>query len=254
MLFCLLLAVLFSFIGPGTLLQLFLLLRPCLHCPVRGTGAATLRKPLTFCEAWCPRASRLSSRTLPGRAVWSLHTGGVPWRQPHSAAVRRTPATRVTMLRSRLQQSLHLLTKCLLVGGHLSTSFALLIDRSAKIVESSLSLWQTLAPPHAGARLTRPSCCRRVSLSFSSAHTADSSRTCHPGSLPFAISLLTQAVLYKYHYAPWFSWSSMRQTRWSPAHTQEHLNLVSCTWRHSSHTSHQKTSEASPDHVAVSRH
>ena len=43
----------------------------------------------------------------------------------------------------------------------------------------------------------------------------------------------------------------MRQTRWTPSRTQEHLNLVSCTWRHSSHTSHQKTSEASPDHVAV---
>ena len=32
------------------------------------------------------------------------------------------------------------------------------------------------------------------------------------------------------------------------------LNSVSCTWRHSSHTSHQTTSEASADHVAVTRH
>ena len=46
---------------------------------------------------------------------------------------------------------------------------------------------------------------------------------------------------WRFHNAPWLSWSSMRQTRWSPSHTQQHLNLVSCTWRHSS--------EASPDHV-----
>ena len=45
---------------------------------------------------------------------------------------------------------------------------------------------------------------------------------------------------WRFHNAPWFRWSS---------HTKEHLNLVSCTWRHSSHTSHQKTSKASPDHL-----
>ena len=70
----------------GSLPWLFLLLRPRLHCPVRGIGAATLRAPLTFCEALSPRASRLSSRTLPGRAVWPLHTSGIPWRHLHSAA------------------------------------------------------------------------------------------------------------------------------------------------------------------------
>ena len=37
-------------------------------------------------------------------------------------------------------------------------------------------------------------------------------------------------------------------------HPQEQLNLVSCTWRHSSRTSHQKTSEASPDHAAAACH
>ena len=33
-----------------------------------------------------------------------------------------------------------------------------------------------------------------------------------------------------------------------------YLNLVSCTWRQSSHTSHQKTSNASPGNVAVACH
>ena len=36
-----------------------------------------------------------------------------------------------------------------MVNGHISTSSALLIDRSAEPVESSLPLWQTLAPPRA---------------------------------------------------------------------------------------------------------
>ena len=39
-----------------------------------------------------------------------------------------------------------------------------------------------------------------------------------------------------------------------PSHTQKHLYLVSCTWRHPSHASHQKTPKASPDHVAVTCH
>ena len=51
MLFCLQLAVLFSFVGPGVPSLAVFLLRPCLHCPVRGTGAATLRAPSTLCEA-----------------------------------------------------------------------------------------------------------------------------------------------------------------------------------------------------------
>ena len=65
MLFFLQLAVLFSFMGPGVPSLVVFLLRPCLHCPVRSTGAATLRAPLTFCEALFTRASKpLRSHTL----------------------------------------------------------------------------------------------------------------------------------------------------------------------------------------------
>ena len=46
----------------------------------------------------------------------------------------------------------------------------------------------------------------------------------------------------------------MRQTRRSPSRTQELMNLVSCTWRHLSHTFHQKISKASLHHLAVTCH
>ena len=64
--------------------------------------------------------------------MWLLHAGGVPWRHPHSCDSRDYA--------QELQPSMHLLTRCLLVNGHLSTSPALLIDRSAEPVEASLPL------------------------------------------------------------------------------------------------------------------
>ena len=69
-----------------------------------------------------------------------------------SAVARRTSAT------SDSGRRCILLTRRLVVSGHLSTNSALLI-RSAEPVESSVPWsWQTLAPPHAGTRLTTSSC------------------------------------------------------------------------------------------------
>ena len=81
-----------------------------------------------------------------------------------------------------------LLTRRLVVSGHLSTNSALLIDLSAEPAESFLPYsWQTEAPLHAGTRLATCSCrtprarslCSVSSSPSPSARAADSSPTRH---------------------------------------------------------------------------
>ena len=98
-------------------------------------------------EALFPRASRpLRSHTL---ALLCRRVHLCSWANLLSAVARRTSATLDSCGRHCI-----LLTKRLVVSGHLSTSSALLlIDLSAEPVESSLPCsWQTLSPLHAGTR------------------------------------------------------------------------------------------------------
>ena len=79
MLFCLQLAVLFSFMGPGVASLATFSFESIHVYTVLCEALVPMHKraPLTLCEALFPRASRpLRSHTLSSRAVWPLHTGG----------------------------------------------------------------------------------------------------------------------------------------------------------------------------------
>ena len=119
---------------------------------MRGTGAATPRPPLTVCEASFPRASRplrSCSMALLCRRGPLVHEA-----KPLQAVARRTSATSDSCSRRCI-----LLTRRLVVSGLLSTNAALLIDRSAEPLGSSLTCsWQTLAALHAGTRLATSLC------------------------------------------------------------------------------------------------
>ena len=82
-----------------------------------------------------------------------------------------------------------------MVGGHLSTSSALLIDRSAEPVESSLPLWQTLAPPSASTRLTTPSCCVPQALSLQGFCAEGSCCQSRRRTLPIHLELVIEVHL-----------------------------------------------------------
>ena len=132
---------------------------------MRGTGAATWRAPLTSVRPFqglpgLLLARRQESDCLASAAI-VLHGLALPSRslgwpsQALSAVSCRTSATSGLFA----AVAAFSLTRRLVVSGRLSTNSALLIDRSAEPVESSLPCsWLTLAPLHAGTRLATSSC------------------------------------------------------------------------------------------------
>ena len=133
-----------------------------------------------LCEALAPRTSgrRLTSERpcfqgLPGLVL--ARRQGLAVMQPlrscsmallcrrgplvHEAKLLSVVSCRTSATSDSCSCRCILLTRRLVVSGHLSTSSALLIDLSAEPVESFLPCsWQTLAPLHAGTRLATPSC------------------------------------------------------------------------------------------------
>ena len=104
------------------------------------------------CEALFPRAS------------WPLrsYTVTLLCRRGHMAGqayLLSTVTCRTSATSDSCSRRCSLLARRLVVRWHLSTNSALLIDRSAEPVQSSLLCsWQTLAPLHAGTRLATFSC------------------------------------------------------------------------------------------------
>ena len=75
--------------------------------------------------------------------AWSCCVASACWRRTLAPSPLGCCASHACDSRDyaqELQPSMHLLTRCLSVNGHHSTSPALLIDRSAEPVESSLPL------------------------------------------------------------------------------------------------------------------
>ena len=125
-----------------SLFFLFSPLMPALSCARhwRRDPAGTAH----ICEALFPKASRpLRSYTV---TLLCRRCHMADQASLLSVVTCRTSATSDSCSRPYI-----LLTKRLVVSGHLSTNSALLIDRSAEPVETSLPCsWQTLAPLHAG--------------------------------------------------------------------------------------------------------
>ena len=92
--------------------------------PVRSTGAATLRAPPTLCGALFPRASRpTSARCHCGRAPWPCSAVEATWLiRPITSRLLRV--ARLRLLTPDCCSCCVLLTKCLAVSGHHSTSSA----------------------------------------------------------------------------------------------------------------------------------
>ena len=148
---------------------------PWLFCPYESTRACIFlcetlaprpRGHRSRGEAQFPRASRPAPRTSSGSdclatAAIVLHGLALPSRSlgRPSQAPLGCFMSHVCGFWTLAAVPAFSLTRRLVVSGHLWTNSALLIDRSAEPVESSLPCsWQTVAPLHAGTRLATSSC------------------------------------------------------------------------------------------------